>query len=404
MVKKLSGQIWRIVLPVIAVLFLCVAPIFVAGPAGYLPIIAVIIALLICLVYLLILRSAIRCIDVTQAHSCQRGEGLDFTLRMENHSFLVSPQIEAAFYLSDLFGDVDTEMAFTFTQAPFEKRDFPLDVRFDHIGRYTAGLKKVKIYGLLGILSFTLDKGSVYNIEVLPNVWDIEQLDVSEMIQLENPFSKIAAQVEGGDYSDIREYVAGDSIKSIHWKLSAHTNTYMTKRMETYGNPGMTVVLDLCCGTCDSESKMKMFDAVVEAAMSICYFALRNGLENDLHFIDRDDNDIAYSAVNIDEYRNAVWDMPPITDDRKRYDVELLLSRAGRDLYAKNNLALCTACMTDEIIQRLIEVKQSRRNPILIYILPGGLSDQELEDYKIPLRALDSYGITCLTINSANQL
>lgn len=404
MIRKLPRWTGRLAILVLSLLLMCIPPVFIASAAGYLPAVALVLAALICTVYLLVLYRGVTCVDVSRIYSCHRQDDMAFSLEVKNRTFFVCPRVEAVFYLSDVFGDLDTETPFSVTLAPKEVRQFDFDVRFDHIGKYNVGLKEVRIYGLLGIFAFKIPGMSSYQVEVKPKIWELEKLAVSDMVYTEDQRSRIKVSIDGGDYTGIREYVVGDPIKNIHWKLSAHANGYMTKQMEAYGNPGVTVILDLCSPSYVRDTMMDLFDGVVESAVSVCYYAQNNGLESDIYYLDRQGEENTFASRDAADLGDIVWHIPAITDDPEGYDVQRLLRRAGRDLYTKNNIVLCTTKVTSDTVQRMMEIKQARRTPILFFIIPKDVHDKERSELIQPLKYLDGAGIAYYVVDAAERL
>ena len=57
------------------------------------------------------------------------------------------------------------------------------------------------------------------------------------------------------------------------------------------------------------------------------------------------------------------------------------------------NLIVCTARITSELVQQLIQVKRQHRQPELYVIYPERLVQREREELMMPLRMLDEAGI-----------
>ena len=78
-----------------------------------------------------------------------------------------------------------------------------------------------------------------------------------------------------GDFHGLREYVAGDELRSIHWRASARTDDLMVKEFAVEGLHRCTVMFDPSPGAHGSTSN---FEHGVTAAASLVSSAMRAGL------------------------------------------------------------------------------------------------------------------------------
>ena len=385
-------------------LFCSIPALYVGGEYGYIPLLAVVFAVALSFCYALLLRRFVSFGSLSAFSRCIRGTEMDFQVELRNRSFLVFPRMEAIFYVSDLFGDVDSVSRASLSLRPYETRAFQFSVHFAHIGVYSASLKQIYIYDLLNIFRFTLPNDQVSKIEVSPRVQLLSDLEVNDTALFENLQSRIVAPLVGMEYSNVREYVYGDPIKRIHWKLSAHTKTYMTKILESYGASGITVLMDLVSPAYDAETMMCMFDAVVESALSICFFAHNSDMDYDLVYYDRNGDKKRRIPQAFYDAMDLIAELPSITANGQSYDANALLIEERNALYAKNNLALCTANLTEDIVNSLLLSKKSGRNSILFYVIPPQVYDQEKALLLRPLKRLEAANVKAYVFSSAENL
>jgi len=385
-------------------LFSLIPALYVGGDYGYIPLLAVVFTLALSFCYALLLKRFVSFSALSAYSRCLRGTEMDFQVELRNRSFLVFPRMEAIFYVSDLFGEVDSVTRASLTLTPFETRAFQFTVYFAHIGVYSASLKQIYIYDLLNLFRFTIPNEQVSKIEVSPRVQLLSDLEVNDTALFENLQSRIVTPLMGMDYSNVREYVYGDPIKRIHWKLSAHSRTYMTKILESYGASGITVIMDLVSPAYDAETMMCIFDAVVESALSICFFAHNSGMDYDLVYYDKNGDRKRRIPLAFYDAMDLVAELPGITANGQNYNANALLIEERNALYAKSNLALCTANLTEDIVNALLLTKKSGRNTILFYVIPAQIYDREKALLLRPLKRLEAAKITYYVFSSAENL
>jgi hypothetical protein len=77
-------------------------------------------------------------------------------------------------------------------------------------------------------------------------------------------------------YSDIREYRGGDSMRSIHWKLSAKQDKLITKEFEGSTSNRTTMLLNVDGLPFSYEENVVMQDYIIEGAVAIIKYLLDN--------------------------------------------------------------------------------------------------------------------------------
>ncbi|MCD7866420.1 MAG: DUF58 domain-containing protein [Clostridiales bacterium] len=403
-VKNVLNKIKAPVLWVIALLFCLLPPLFLASPAGYFPILVFLFLTLISGLYLAALRRSLEWEEGGKAAICRRGDRQSFGLALHNKGPLVFPSVKVTLRLSDLFGGTDSTLDTEMALVPFERRQLDMDVRFTHIGTYTVSVQKLKIGDLMGLFQRDGEGGAEHEVQVLPHVWKLVRFPMSHQVNNENPMSRQSSERDGMDYTGVREYEQGDPIKTIHWKLSAHTSDYMAKQMVTIGMTGLAVILDLYSSREDSEVRMDLYDGLVEGACALCGYALRQHLDHEIFYFDRDGMAKSCTFRKEAEIDRMATDLPKITFDKEQYPVEQLLHRSSVDLYGKNNVALVTSEVTTEIIELLIRIHLRGRYPSLMLVLPKGLSELEEAEAVAPLRSLDAYRIPWFAYTDPEQL
>ncbi len=371
---------------------------------GFLPVLSVFLAATVSVAYGLLLKRYISYTEMCNFSICERGTAVEFTVNVKNHSILVFPKLEALLYVSDLFGNTDDVRVMSLTLGSYEQRKLTFTVRFDHIGTYNGGLQQIKIYDILGISVFTIKNDRRYEVQVTPKIYDLSRLRVSENALLESRYSFTPSTIDGMDYCGAREYVLGDPIKIMHWKLSAHTGAYMIKQMESHGTSGISVILNFVSPAYPSEILMDIFDCLVETGLSVCSYAKKNGMDYEIFYYDRSEQKRRYNPVDLHEYGEFLAWLPIITLESGTHDASRLLRKEANSLYAQSNIAYCTAFLAEDAIQALLQIKNTKRNPLLFFVVPRQVYGEQRVELLRPLKRLEVAGIPYYVISSAEEL
>ena len=384
---------------------ICLIPaVFINTLYGYLPVLMAAILIGGSYGYMRVLRRSLQYAEDSDMANCVRGTKIDFSVLLKNRSILFYPLVEPYFYIADLFGADDSLLSDIITLAPREERRFEFDARFDHIGTYNAGLRRIRLQDLLGLFTYTIENEKQYTVSVIPQVYEIDKLPVSKNAASESQKMTVSNPTDSSDYAGVREYVIGDPIKNIHWKLSARTTGYMTKVFESYSNTGICSILDFHAPAYSSDEMMSAFDCIVETALSIGRYAIKEGLESEIRYYDKYGEKVQVSSYNQDDFGSMVENMPRIHAGRNEYRAVDLLLEEGGSLYSQGNLAICTADITPELIEALIAVRSRRKNPMLFAAVPDGISEEKRQKILSDLTALEEFRIFYHVLSDASSL
>ncbi|MGI6205494.1 MAG: DUF58 domain-containing protein [Anaerovoracaceae bacterium] len=397
----------KAVIPAIIVAALMALPaVYMNSAVGYVPILFVLFLYAVSMIYASVLIRGMTFEESSGMEQCIRGTDLEFQVRVRNATRLVCMHAEAVLYVNDAFGKPASEETLKFALARGEERVFTFSVRFEHIGTYTVGLRKLKVGGLLGVVPLVAENARKFEVSVAPKIHPLEDIDLSDRIQNESLRSYTISSAESIDYAGVREYAFGDPIKRIHWKLSSHAGGYMTKLLESYGNNGVSVVPDLLSPVYSRDTLLSAYDAIMEMAFSICRYVKDNGLDAEMVCLSREGRREVFAPYDVDDFIAVMHEIPTVyTSPSPSMDARRLISPGDGGLaLSYTNIAFCTATADKETIQALLALRQIRRNPMLFFFLPESVYGDERSKAMKPLRELDAAEIPYVVITSADQI
>lgn len=376
-----------------------------ATPFGWLPLLVVVAAVVLARAYLAVLRRGLSFEELGGAGSCVRGDDVSFSVRFSNSTPLLFFRIEAYFYISDLFGNKASETMTTLALSPFETYDLEFKARFNHVGAYSAGLDRIVICDFLRLFTATVGNSARRYVQVAPRIQPLDDIDFSDDSVVENARALKAVLADSLDYAYVREYVRGDPIKNIHWKISARTESYMTRLFEVYTNPGVAIVMGFYAEGLPAKEVMELFDAVVECAFSVGAFAQEQGMDAEVLYENAHGEQVMRTSWRPDEMAEIVGELPRMGDDPalRAGAIDVITGQATAQ-YGQNNVVICTADLSDELVGAVVESKAHRRTPLVIAAVPRSLVDKEREDYAASLLRLDAADIGYVVLSGAEEL
>lgn len=360
---------------------------YAGGVYGYLPGLTLLVLYGAAALHLLILLKGIHFETEAADLVCERGELASAAVKIRNDSWLPCIKLSAELYIGGFFPGEGAVTAKMLSLEGKSDAEFVISSEMKHIGVYEAGIRSLRIYDLTGIFCITIQGGTTFRITILPkgSGENAVRLDERRLTESQNVQKKAVS--DGFDYTGVREYALGDSMKRIHWKLSAHSSGYMTKITESSRRSDLAVILDLLSISGEPKKLPWMYDSLVETALSLIEQAVAREIEYALFFVGRDQELHRVCPRGQQDYPSLVRILPPLIATQS---AEAMAGMDGAAILVKEkqlsnrstNLILCTSQVTDRLTWELISAKKQQRNPELYYILPpetGGETDGHLD-------------------------
>lgn len=326
---------------------------------------------------------------------CVRGGSVDLGLTLRNRSPLSCARASAALYLSDLMGGPGSLRQVDFSLAGRGTVDFGMGLDMRHIGSYRAGIRQVELWDALGVFCRRVPVRDQFPVLVLPRLRPVEPLQIAEPVPDETVQTTRTTVVGGTDYTGVREYVPGDPMKQIHWKLSAHTRSYLTKVQESSSQQTYTVLLDLTSEETDPEVLMELCDCLAETALSLQDQVIAQGIPCSLRY--RDAGGAAARLSRVDPLA-LVQTMGPMADTAGP-DGAALLAQEARG--GSSGVLVVTSRVTESLLNGLLQLRRQGRTAELFLVVPARWNSRQVESAAAPLGQLEGAQIPWHLISTA---
>lgn len=161
--------------------------------------------------------------------------------------------------------------------GPYRKTRIPLHHDFRHFGRYEIRTQKISVYDPLRLHSSDLEPNTAIYRTVRPSAFPMI-LEVSGSSSAMSDAEKYSDRRSGNDPGEVRaihDYVPGDPVRNIHWKLSEKQDKLLVKELGLPVTDRFMALLDTSCSGV-SENGM---DAIVKAYISLIEALRDEGFE-----------------------------------------------------------------------------------------------------------------------------
>lgn len=146
-------------------------------------------------------------------------------------------------------------------------------------GFYQMGEITVTIKDAFGFFSIKKKISSTTSLLVFPEVIDLSTFKTSASQQTGELLIWDSSFQDKSGINTLREYQEGDSIKSIHWKLTARKNTPIVKEYENRGDTQVNIFVDNDYRLFKNDVDNRVEDKIVDVTTSVVSYCLNQNIE-----------------------------------------------------------------------------------------------------------------------------
>lgn len=195
----------------------------------------------VCLVYALISRSALKIFMLSDSSVTEKKTPYDYEFRILNETILPYPFIDAYMKLPQSNSVRTTERCVKLSMSPLSSYTVKSTVQFRFRGTYEIGVCCFYVYDFFRMFRVKVEINSLSTVYVMPRKLPTEDEKTTTAADSATRTKKSPNSYEKLEVSDIREYRMGDALKSIHWKLSSKTEDLIVRDYNT-GSTDMSYV------------------------------------------------------------------------------------------------------------------------------------------------------------------
>ena len=161
-------------------------------------------------------------------------------------------------------------------------------------GQLQVRMAIVEVRDWFGLWRFPLSVSAERSVPVLPRLHEV-RIDLTETENWTASGQKNGGsrQKTGEPDSEIREYVPGDPVRQIHWKLSAKTDRLLLRENELSGGTELLLMLE----TALAGHSPKDMEAAVEGLLSASYALAQAAFRHDVCWYDHGSGELKWVEV-----------------------------------------------------------------------------------------------------------
>lgn len=264
------------------------------------------------LIALLIVKASGRNLTFSLEGASQgmKGEPVNLKMVMDNRSLLPILCCRVRIKTENILLGTEEVQELVTSMWPIEKKITNLDITENHIGCVRISVESAELRDSIGLFRKDCLNTAYAEYLIFPQMSEL-QISREMFLSYDMESYKYSKTKKGADLSevfDVREYMPGDSIKAIHWKLSAKTDSMMIKVPSLPVENSLMIVLDNNLNGFDSEAdRGDKIEELVNMFMSVSYTLIKQGLQHSMGWYDLNDENYEHHNIrhNDDLYNTA---------------------------------------------------------------------------------------------------
>ena len=193
------------------------------------------------LLYALVAKHALTVTMISESATTEKNAPYTYEFDIENHSPLAFPFIDAHLSIPQANSVRCTERVVHLAMAPLSTYHMKNTVSFRFRGTYDIGVKYFYVYDFFRMFRIRVPVSYLTSVYVLPRRLSLDDLLAQAVADSTVRTVSSPLIFDRLEVSDIRDYRMGDSLKSIHWKLSSKSEEFVVKEHNT-GTSDQTVI------------------------------------------------------------------------------------------------------------------------------------------------------------------
>lgn len=203
-------------------------------------------------------------VDMGVAGKYRKNEEIYLKLKVDNKTPFLCLDCKLTLKIENPFYDSQGEKIISVPLRALRPYEVEIPIIATYPGVVAVEINKIAIKDMMGLWYFKKNISVKKEFIILPNknpdvaydrsVYEIGMTESDESTKKGNDFSEV---------SDIREYIPGDALTNIHWKLTAKREQLMVKERTSMSDSQLVVLLEL------SKANKMGLDRAIEVAYSL---------------------------------------------------------------------------------------------------------------------------------------
>jgi hypothetical protein len=262
-------------------------------------------------------------------------------------------------------------------------------IKFYRRGIYDLGKVDMLIKDLFHIFTLRKIEDSNCFVKVYPRVYDIDILALGGKDIYQRSINIKSNTEDIFAIKDVRKYCNGDSLKKVHWKVSAKHGELYVKNSDNILGEEFAIFLDMNKSNLSIDKNGEAEESMVDLCVSMVNYMVQKNICTKV-FI----NSLLCDCIDVNtkENFNSLLDFFLKQSSDGEEDFAEFLYKSFYKLQRNNRIGLITTQITELLCRNISRIKSYGYTLTLFYYL-------EDENHADKIRYLNNMGVQCISIS-----
>lgn len=352
------------------------------------------------LVYTIFVFVRIKFIQEIDKRVIVKGETVRLVVKISNEDILVYPYVFATFFSShSSFKGKNSSQSLSI--SPKSGKEFIFDMECKFRGEYEVGLSEIYIEDFLGLIKLKYKIPEPKKIIVYPRIEHLSNFSILSSGSSDSQSTENGIQYNMNNIRDIREYVAGDSYRKIHWKLTARNEKLMIKNYEGTTDANVNILLDLRKNVYNDEENIIIEDKLIEATIAVLYFYLSKGVSvNYVYFNEKLE---VFKATNMMDFEQIYKLLSCVVFDHQ-VPMPDILRLHSESCSNSSDMIVFTSILDIDLYNEMYKSQMANHTVTLVYVSPDSTGKAKSGIIEDIMENLPEIGIQAYSIHPADDI
>ncbi|MCL2404765.1 MAG: DUF58 domain-containing protein [Defluviitaleaceae bacterium] len=304
-------------------------------------------------------------INYSLPHTVPKKEYCEITVSITNAIRIPFGRILCVFYSDDFAVSIqDTLVTDVGSLKPIDRT---VEFNISYRGEYTMGIESLQTMDLTGLFRLNRKFNMDAKVIALPGIADMSNYPIANNLLTQAQSRHDIRDEDYATISDIRPYLPTDSIKRVHWKLTAKRNEWLVKNFQSNALHQITLIIDSKRIGREYTEQIVMEDRMIEVSLGLARHCLRRGMPVD-YMAGEGHKTISRTPADFD----AVYNTASVInfEESPALSPGAILAQCLNDAAGYVNAIILTARLDAPLYERIANAQNNGHNIAVMYFSP----------------------------------
>ncbi|MBO7386318.1 MAG: DUF58 domain-containing protein, partial [Lachnospiraceae bacterium] len=231
-------------------------------------------------------------------------------------------------------------------------------------GEYDVGVRNVSVRDYLKLFNFTFRNRETLTVKVVPRL-----VILNEITSLDALTASAKETLTNATEPDVlvRDYIPGDDIRNINWKLTASTGKPMVRKRIGENAPGISIIMDSKRVSYEPEDYLPLENKLLEITLALAYYYLERGIRVCVYAYNS--RPVFYALERVDDFEEFYETMASFSFDEDNTSEKLYGFTMEAPDIAASSAAIFVSHSMDEGYMMQAAVLEGNNIPTVTYLV-----------------------------------